>query len=130
MCFSTAKMEEKFVAKVFVSSVTIVSFLTLLRFMNFKSISSKKALPGVKTIYFSDGARRQYKNKKNFVNMCQHENDIGLVAEWNFFATSHGKNSCDGIGGTTKREVTRASMQRPYNDKILTPEDMYKFCTE
>lgn len=59
-----------------------------------------------------------------------HENDFGLTAEWNFFATSHGKNSCDGIGGTTKREVTRASMQRPYNDQILTPEDMFKFCTE
>ncbi|KAJ6655379.1 hypothetical protein lerEdw1_005437 [Lerista edwardsae] len=91
----------------------------------------KKALPKVKKmIYFSDGASSQYKNKKNFINMCQHENDFGLIAEWNFFATSHGKNSCDGIDGTTKREVTRASMQRPYNDQILTPEDMYKYCTE
>lgn len=42
----------------------------------------KKALPGVKKIiYFSDGAGSQYKNKKNFVNMCQHENDFGLTAE-------------------------------------------------
>lgn len=91
----------------------------------------KKALPNVKKIiYFSDGASSQYKNKKNFINMCQHENDFGLIAEWNFFATSHGKNSCDGIGGTTKREVTRASMLRPYNDQILTPEDMYKYCTQ
>ena len=43
---------------------------------------------------------------------------------------SHGKNSCDGIGGTTKREVTRTSLQSPYNDQILTPEDMFKYCKE
>ncbi|KAK4872099.1 hypothetical protein RN001_016223 [Aquatica leii] len=65
----------------------------------------------LKMVYFSDGAS-QYKNKKNFINLCQHDNDFGLIAEWNFFATSHGKNSCDGIGGTTKRE------------------DMFKYCAE
>ncbi|ESO09020.1 hypothetical protein HELRODRAFT_168952 [Helobdella robusta] len=31
--------------------------------------------------------------------------DFGLKAEWHFFATSHGKSPCDGIGGTTKRLV-------------------------
>lgn len=81
-------------------------------------------------MFFSDGATSEYKNKKNFINVCQHENDFVLIAEWNFFATSHGQNSCDGIGGTTKREVTRTSMQRPYNDQILTPQDMFKYCNE
>lgn len=91
----------------------------------------KKVLPEVKKIvYFSDGASSQYKNKKNFINLCQHENDFGLIAEWNFFASSHGKNSCDGIGGTTKREVTRASLKRPYNEQILTPQDIFKYCNE
>ena len=44
-----------------------------------------------KLIYFSDGAASQYKNYKNFINLCYHENDFGVPAEWNFFATSHGK---------------------------------------
>ena len=48
----------------------------------------------------------------------------------NFFASSHGKNSCDGIGGTTKRIVTRASLQRPYTEHILTPQDMFKYCRD
>ena len=66
-------------------------------------------------IYFSDGASSQYKNKKIVINVCHHENDFSLLAEWNFFASSHGKNSCDGIGGTTKREVTLPFKDRTHN---------------
>jgi len=90
-----------------------------------------KIIPNIEmVVYFSDGASSQYKNKKNFVNVCQHRNDYGVEAEWNFFASSHGKNSCDGIGGTTKREVRRASLQRPYTDQILTTQDMFKYCRD
>ena len=32
-------------------------------------------------------------------------NDFDLAAEWTFFATSHGKQPCYGIGGTVKRLV-------------------------
>ena len=32
-----------------------------------------------------------------------------------------GKNSCDGAGGTVKRLATRASLQRPLDNQILTP---------
>ena len=62
--------------------------------------------------------------------MSRHHQDFGLAAEWNFFATSHGKSACDGIGGTVKRLVTKASLQRPYNDQILTSEAIMDFCTE
>ena len=55
-----------------------------------------------KVLYFSDGAASQYKNFKNFVNLCYHEIDHGIQAQWHFFATSHEKSPCDGIGGTTK----------------------------
>ena len=51
-------------------------------------------------IYFSDGAASQYKNRKNFVNLCNHMNDFGIAAEWHFSATSYGKGACDGLGGT------------------------------
>ncbi len=66
-----------------------------------------------KIIYFSDGAASQYKNRKNFVNLCKHETDFGIKAEWHFSATSHGKGACDGVGRTVKRLATRASLQRP-----------------
>ena len=80
-----------------------------------------------KVIYFSDGCAGQYKNLKNFLNLCLHEYDFGMPAEWNFFATSHGKGPSDGIGGTIKREATRASLMRPYKDQILTPDALFEF---
>ena len=78
----------------------------------------KDHLPFEKVIYFSDGAASQYKNKKNFINLVYHEEDFGMPAEWHFFATSHGKGPCDGVGGTVKRLAARASLQRPYDDQL------------
>ena len=49
-----------------------------------------------KIIYFSDGCAGQYKNCKNFVNLCLHEEDFGAPCEWHFFATSNGKGPSDG----------------------------------
>lgn len=49
--------------------------------------------------YFSDGAASQYKNKVNLLNLCMHDADFNIKAEWHFFATSHGESTCDGIGG-------------------------------
>ena len=46
-----------------------------------------------KIYYFSDGAASQYKNRKNFINLCLHEADVGVPAEWHFSATSHGKRA-------------------------------------
>ena len=61
--------------------------------------------------YFSDGAVSQYKNHKNFINLCHHKEDFGVCAEWHFSATSHGKGACDRLGGTVKSLATRASLQ-------------------
>ena len=44
-----------------------------------------------------------------------------------FFATSHEKNVCDGIGGTFKHAASRASLQRPDKDQILTSDDLFRF---
>ena len=78
-------------------------------------------------IYFSDGAASQYKNYKNFINLCNHTADFGIKAEWHFFATSHGKGPCDGVGGTVKRLAARASLQRLYNDRIMTPRQFFEY---
>lgn len=80
-----------------------------------------------KIIYISDGCAAQYKNRKNFLNLCYHFQDFDVEAEWHFFATSHGKSAGDGAGGTLKRLATKASLQRPYNNQILTPQDLYQF---
>ena len=53
--------------------------------------------------YFYYGAAAQYKIRKNFINLCHHEIDFGIPAQWHFSATSHGKGDCDGLGGTVKR---------------------------
>ena len=78
-------------------------------------------------VYFSDGCAGQYKNLKIFLNLCLHEEDFDIPAEWHFFATSHGKGPSDGIGGTIKREATKASLQQSYKDQILTALDLFHF---
>ena len=90
----------------------------------------KQALPFdlKKIIYFSDGAASQYKNRKNFCNLCHHKLDFGVEAEWHFSATSHGKGACDGLGGTVKRLAARTSLQRPYHNQIMTPLQLYDWC--
>lgn len=91
----------------------------------------KSKLPKLTQIeYNSDGCAAQYKNCKNFLNLCHHQSDFGIRAAWSFFATSHGKSACDGIGGTVKRLTARASLQRPYNDQITSPVQMYEFCSK
>ena len=83
-----------------------------------------------KMVYFSDGAASQYKNRKNFINLCHHEVDFGVPAEWHFSATSHGKSACDGIGGTVKRLAARASLQMPYENQIMTAFQLFQWATE
>ncbi|XP_024889361.1 uncharacterized protein LOC112465839 [Temnothorax curvispinosus] len=91
----------------------------------------KSLVPHVsKIIYFSDGAPQQFKNFKNFSNIYHHEVDFGVRAEWHFFATAHGKGPCDGIGGTLKRLAARASLQRPTDQQILDPMDLFNWANE
>ena len=88
--------------------------------------------PSLKKIkYFTDGSGAQYKNKKNFANLCVHNLDFdGLNAEWHFFASCHGKSACDGIGGTLKRLARLASLQRSINNQITTPETLFQWASE
>jgi hypothetical protein len=78
-----------------------------------------------KIIYMSDGAGGQYKNKKNFLNICYHKKDFDISCEWNFFATSHGKSPCDGVGAAIKKIARLASLR---NNKILNAQDLFNYC--
>ncbi|KAK3928964.1 Protein translocase subunit, partial [Frankliniella fusca] len=81
----------------------------------------KEHVPNLKHIYyFSDGAASQYKNRKNVTNLRMHFDDFGLTAEWHYFATSHGKGPCDGLGGTLKRHAARESLQKIKNQEKVT----------
>jgi hypothetical protein len=84
-------------------------------------------LPHLRTVYyFSDGVSSQYKNCKNFLNLRYHEEVFHVATEWNFIIL-HGKSPCDGIHGTGKRLVARASLQATDRNHILTPEVLYKW---
>lgn len=83
--------------------------------------------PITKIVYFTDGSAAQYKNKKNFVNLCHHTEDFNIPAEWHFFATSHGKGPSDGLGGTIKREARKASLR---GSRITSALELYKWAME
>ena len=78
--------------------------------------------------YFSDSCAAQFKNFKNFINLCHHCKDFDLNAEWVLFATSHGKSPCDSIGGTVKRIVCQESLKQVTTGQILDVNLMYSFC--
>ena len=61
----------------------------------------------------------QYKNHKKFINLCHHQQDLNMDAKWIFFATSHDKSPCDGVGGFVKCYVAKRSLQRPLHDHEL-----------
>ena len=85
----------------------------------------KVTLPQIRKLeYFSDGCAGQYKNKKNFYNLCQHEKDFGLEGTWNFFATSHGKSPCDGIDGTVESHCQSKSAKTKRESYINTTTDV------
>jgi hypothetical protein len=65
----------------------------------------------IKKIFYFTGAPSQYKNRNNFANICHHFMNFGIEVDWNFFASSHGKNACDGLAGTIKRLAAKASLQ-------------------
>jgi hypothetical protein len=80
-----------------------------------------------KVTYITDGCAAQYKNRFNFCNLMHHERDFGMPATWHFHPTSHGKNLCDGVGGTIKRNAYRTSLQRGPTDQIDTAKKFYDY---
>ena len=91
----------------------------------------KEKFPKIKKMeYFSDGCAGQYKNFKNFLNLTYHVEDFGIAAVWTFFATSHGKSPCDGLGGTIKRKLYCESLTRLVGNYILTSQQAFEYCQE
>ena len=81
-----------------------------------------------KIFYFSDGCTEQYKNRYKFINLCRHQQDFHMDAEWIFFATSHGKLPRDGVWGFVKRYVAKHSLQRSLYEQIFSYQSMLNLC--
>ena len=79
----------------------------------------------IRIYYFFNGAPQQFKNKKAFANLC-YRDDFDVYAEWYFFATAHGKGTCDGLAGTIKRLIRRASLQIGTRQQISTPLALFE----
>ena len=97
---------------------------------NLVQFLQEKFLSIDKILNFSDGSAAQYKNCKNFVNLCHHKEDFAIQAEWHFYATSHGKGPCDGIGDTVKHLAAKACLQRAYHSQIMTPHQLFDWAIE
>jgi hypothetical protein len=52
--------------------------------------------------YWTDDPTSQYRNRFIFDIILNHESLFGCPATWNY-ESGHGKNVCDGLGGTVKR---------------------------
>ena len=78
-----------------------------------------------KIFYFSDGCAEQYKNCKNTFNLWYHQQDFNMDVEWIFFATSHSKSQCVGVGGFVKRYNVKCSLQRLLHDQTLSYKSMH-----
>lgn len=78
-----------------------------------------------KIIYVSDGAKQHFKNRYQIINLVYHEDDFGVVAEWHFNVTAHGKGPWDGIGATFKREAARASLLAKPTEAILNSKSLF-----
>lgn len=52
----------------------------------------------------------------------------GIIVTWCFYATSHGKSTCDAIGAHVKRCAVKASLQRPVENQITDAYKLFDFC--
>lgn len=69
----------------------------------------KQDYPSVrKLLIFSDGAASQFKNRHTLSNLLFTKYDFEISTEWNFMATSHGKDAVDGVGAVLKQSLWRA----------------------
>lgn len=58
---------------------------------------------------------------------CVTIRDFDFDTKWNFFATSRGKQLCDGIGRTVKRFIAKECLQKTTKEQILSTESMFQF---
>ena len=82
--------------------------------------------------HWTDSPTSQYRNKTIFSIVSHHEEHSDAKAAWNYFETGHGKEPCDGIGGTAKRLADETVRQEKVSihDALMTwAENNQQECT-
>ena len=72
---------------------------------------------------FSDCCATQYRCAKSFADVSLSK---GVTVNHNYFETSHGKSSADGLGAITKHAASMAVTRRQYT--IRNAKDFFNFC--
>ena len=62
------------------------------------------------------------------LHYSQWQTTDSMDAEWIFFAISHGKSPCDGVGVFVKCYVAKHNLQRPPHDQILSYQSILDLC--
>lgn len=90
----------------------------------------KEKIPNLKKVFYvSDGSASQYKNRQNARNLRMHFFDFGVLAEWHFSASCHGKGPHDGVGACLKRECSKESLRRVGQESITTAQQFYEWAS-
>ena len=76
--------------------------------------------------YISDSLYSQNRNKYIYFLIANHHFLYGYGAIWHYMESSHGKGSCDGVGGTVKRLVGQAFL---HGTEIVDAGSMYLWAT-
>lgn len=58
---------------------------------------------------------------------CVTIRDFDFDTKWNFFATSRGKQLCDGIGRTVKRFIAKEYLQKTTKSKSFPQNPCFSF---
>ena len=80
-----------------------------------------------KIIYFTDGAKQNFKNRFQIDLLRHHKQDFGLEAEWHYSITAHGRSEYDGIGATFKTKAYKASLKADAKNALLTFDALIKW---
>lgn len=78
--------------------------------------------------YVTDGCAAPYKSKGYFKNLCELQVLFKKKLSHSYCASGHGKGQNDADGGSVKRKARRASLQRDFDNQILSAQDLYQFC--
>jgi hypothetical protein len=96
-----------------------------------KAVDHMRAVEGLqitRLLTFSDGAPSHYKNRINFADLSNAQEELGCTAERNFFGARHGKGPCDRETGTIKKSVVMAVKCR--RAQVSSAEEFYNYCSE
>ena len=77
---------------------------------------------------FSDCCAGQYRCSKSFADLALHPKIYHTTINHNYFESSHGKSSADGLGAVVKHGASKAVMRQEC--VIRNPRELYNFCQE